>query len=269
MMFIRNATALCLALSSSLGPGTALAAAPAVPPQWHVGYDEKLCMLWRSYGQGKSAVTLGIKPSLTGDATRLYVIYPGGSAAGRWSETRLIYDDKQIPFQFIDSPASAKGKRVAAISVPAAQLAPALGASRWAFRSHWMRGFDFQVEGLSGAAVALDRCVQDLVNRWKLDTESQSRITQPAQGNIAQYFSNDDYPPLAIFLKNSGTTGMRFLVGSDGRILDCAISESSGSALLDHTACAKLKERATLTPAMDSSGQLVASIMTARMRWVL
>jgi len=269
MKFIRKAIAVSLSLSSTLGVGPVLAATPAATPQWRVGYDDKLCMLWRSYGQGGAAVTLAIKPSLTGDATRLIVIYPGGTLAGRQSESRLLYDGKEILLQFIDLPATEKGRRVAVTNVPSAQLASALGASRWAFRSQWMHAFDFQVDGLPNAIATLDSCVDGLVKRWKLDPDSQSRLAQKAQGNLAQLISNDDYPRLAAFHGRSGITSMRLLVGSDGRMWDCAISESSGDALLDHTACTKLKERATLTPARDKSGQPAVSILTSQIRWVL
>jgi hypothetical protein len=269
MRQVRNVIAVSLALSATLGVSPVLAASPAATPQWRVGYDDKLCMLWRSYGQGRSAVTLAIKPSLTGDATRLYIMYFGGTLAGRLSDSRLLYDGKEIPLQIIDQPATEKGRRVTIAYVPSAQLAPALGAGRWAFRSQWMNAFDFQVDGLQDAIATLDSCVDGLVKLWKIDPDSQSKLDQPAKANLAQYLSNDDYPRLAAFHGRSGITSMRLVVGSDGRIWDCAISDSSGDALLDHTSCTKLKERARFTPARDKSGQPAVSILTSQIRWVM
>ena len=63
--------------------------APAKPPQlignWAVGYDNGLCMLWRNYGSGtKQPTSLIVEPSLTGGATRVFIMHPGRPGPGRW-----------------------------------------------------------------------------------------------------------------------------------------------------------------------------------------
>ncbi len=67
----------------------------------------------------------------------------------------------------------------------------------------------------------------------------------------------------------TGASGFRLLVGSDGSVKDCVISSSSGSPVLDATACALLKARASFAPGRDATGKKVESIFSSRVSWVL
>lgn len=58
-----------------------------------------------------------------------------------------------------------------------------------------------------------------------------------ARANLASYVSNDDYPLDAIRNGEQGTVRFTLTVGADGRVSNCMIVESSGSASLDSTSC--------------------------------
>jgi hypothetical protein len=58
-------------------------------------------------------------------------------------------------------------------------------------------------------------------------------------------------------------------VGADGLPKDCKITGTSGSSLLDDTACKLIMERARFTAARDEAGAPVASVYLNRIRWVL
>lgn len=72
------------------------------------------------------------------------------------------------------------------------------------------------------------------------------------------YFTTDDYPREALRRREQGTVTFSILVGPDGRVADCTVTGSSGSASLDAATCRILRERARYRPARDPQGNAVA-----------
>jgi protein TonB len=81
--------------------------------------------------------------------------------------------------------------------------------------------------------------------------------------------TNADYPDSAIRAGESGTTGFRLDIGADGRVTNCTVTSSSGSSVLDNTACRLLQRRAKFSPAVDSNGNPTTDTFASRFRWVL
>jgi protein TonB len=91
-----------------------------------------------------------------------------------------------------------------------------------------------------------------------------------AKGDVRALFSNDDYPSAAIRAEEQGTARARLTIGTNGRVADCTITQSSGSSSLDSTTCRILRSRARFTPAKDSTGKAVTDTYTTPpIRWVL
>jgi protein TonB len=96
------------------------------------------------------------------------------------------------------------------------------------------------------------------------------RIAKPLQPrNPGGWVTNDDYPAAAIRAEQAGTTSFRLDVDASGKVSNCTVTGSSGSPLLDSTACALLKRRARFGPAEDSSGNKIPAVYTNRFRWEL
>jgi len=81
------------------------------------------------------------------------------------------------------------------------------------------------------------------------------------------WVTNDDYPPAALRGEQQGTTRFTLSVDPSGRVTNCTITGSSGSALLDNTACNLLKRRARFGPAEDASGNKIPATYSNRFRW--
>jgi protein TonB len=90
-----------------------------------------------------------------------------------------------------------------------------------------------------------------------------------ARADLHSYVSNADYPDAAIRNEEQGTTRFRLLVGANGKVVDCAITGSSGSSALDSATCRLMKSRARFTPAHDSSGNPTTDSVASAIRWVL
>lgn len=87
------------------------------------------------------------------------------------------------------------------------------------------------------------------------------------RGSPGSWVTNDDYPPSAQRDGVEGVTGFRLSVGPDGKVTGCAVTASSGSSLLDDTACRLLTRRARFNAAKDASGAGVAASYAGRFRW--
>jgi protein TonB len=89
------------------------------------------------------------------------------------------------------------------------------------------------------------------------------------KGNPGSWVSNDDYPTRELQLGQEGITGFRLTIGTDGKVTNCEITRSSGSAGLDKTACDLLRRRARFSPSTDGDGNPVTGSYTSQMHWLI
>lgn len=82
-------------------------------------------------------------------------------------------------------------------------------------------------------------------------------------------FSADDYPAAALRAEEQGRVTYRLTIGPDGRVSDCAIRGTSGSAALDAATCRILTRRARFIPARDPAGIPVPDSREGRIDWVI
>lgn len=87
------------------------------------------------------------------------------------------------------------------------------------------------------------------------------------RGNPQSWVTDADYPPAALRAEDQGTVGFRLDVDASGKVTECTVTSSSGSSLLDNTACNLLKRRARFNPAEDASGNKIPATYPSRFRW--
>lgn len=78
---------------------------------------------------------------------------------------------------------------------------------------------------------------------------------------------DSDYPREALRAGVSGTVHLRFTVGVKGRVTDCVVTQSSGSALLDATTCRLIMARFRYEPSRDAAGHPVPDVVTGEHEW--
>jgi TonB family protein len=98
---------------------------------------------------------------------------------------------------------------------------------------------------------------------------SQVRWSLPAPSALASYVSWRDYPREAIRRREQGRVAFELIVGTDGRVSECRILESSGSAALDGRTCQIMRERPSFPPPRDAAGQLATDTVRGAIFWVL
>jgi protein TonB len=93
---------------------------------------------------------------------------------------------------------------------------------------------------------------------------------QSAKGDLRTLFSTDDYPASAQASGAEGTVQATITIGTDGRVVGCNVTRSSGNSSLDSATCNIIRRRAKYTPARDSNGNPTSdTIQTPPIRWQL
>lgn len=92
------------------------------------------------------------------------------------------------------------------------------------------------------------------------------RDAKPAD-DPGSWITSDDYPPSALRENLQGAVGMRYTIQPDGHVRDCTVTKSSGSALLDGTACGIFTLHARYWPARDRTGRAIAAVERQTVRW--
>lgn len=86
-------------------------------------------------------------------------------------------------------------------------------------------------------------------------------------GNPGKWATSDDYPTRALREGREGLTRFRVTVGTDGRVINCEVTASSGSSDLDRATCENVAKRARFKPATDGNGDKVSGSYSNAVRW--
>jgi protein TonB len=86
---------------------------------------------------------------------------------------------------------------------------------------------------------------------------------------LASYLSADDYPAVALRNNEQGRVTVILDVNAAGRVTNCSVAETSGSAALDSATCRIMRSRPRYTPARNPRGVAVADRDRASVRWQL
>ena len=62
---------------------------------------------------------------------------------------------------------------------------------------------------------------------------------------------------------------LRFIVGTNGRVTDCAVTRSSGNAELDTATCRLIKRRLRYRPARDAQGRPIPAAIVGKQEWTV
>ena len=80
---------------------------------------------------------------------------------------------------------------------------------------------------------------------------------------------NSDYPPGAAAAGIGGTVSVRYTVTTTGRVADCMVTQSSGSAELDSATCRLIEQRYRYEPSRDENGRAVRSVIVEDHSWAI
>lgn len=89
------------------------------------------------------------------------------------------------------------------------------------------------------------------------------------RSNPGSWVTSQDYPKSELDHRTGGMTSFTLAIDQEGMVIDCIVTQSSGSTVLDATACALVKARGQFTPAHDANGHNTVGFYSNRVRWVV
>ena len=85
----------------------------------------------------------------------------------------------------------------------------------------------------------------------------------------ATWFTAKDYPPAARRSMQQGRVAVELTIDATGRVTECRVVASSGSAELDKATCDLVRLRGRFEPALDKQGNPVPGVYSVATRWEL
>lgn len=257
----------------------ALAVQSAVPSQpvpleasgpWRVEYADTMCIVGRPFGTGDQQIILGFRPGPMSEYFRIAVYVTAKGKKVTRGAAELIFDDlTPVQAPFLKGPTSIEGLNLIQIDTKRPEISALNSAKKFQIRAGDFTT-TFALRNIAGAMKALAACEKDLVIGWGMDPVALDSIETPAfHRNVVGLFSTNDYPAEAISRHEQGTVGVHYKIGTDGKVSDCRVVESSGSTALDRQTCGIITKRVRYDPAKTKSGEPVASMGFQRIRWEL
>lgn len=243
-----------------------------MPPTgpWTVDYGETNCTASRSYGSAEKPLLLVLKRSVSDGATQLLIMQAGSGAAATQHDVIVTGGlGTAIRTTALDYSVTNPKNRIRSITLTAAQMRMLSDARRLHIKSQKSQDHDLALTQLPGVQASLDKCIADLSDYWHSSPASQLLVARGASGDILSIFSHGDYPTQAVVEGKTGKVGVRMLIDVNGKVRDCSINETSGSAVLDLQTCAIIRERGKFTPAIDKDGKAIRSILSQNVTWRL
>lgn len=248
------------------------AAQPGAKSQWEVNWAEQRCSIART--AGRSGITLVLRTHLSEQNAELIfrdvawrgdpldgarkvdvTLEPAGvrieaeAVAQRRPDGSHLLSLKKLGRQFFDQFAAAKhirvereGKAIAEVAIP--------GAVR--------------------AVEAFRVCRDDLVASWGFDPAVLAGLQKwpaPIQA-FTSLFRAEDYPGGRAWMGDGGVVTVRYTVGVDGRVSECApISDPGKETPFYKRTCQILIERGRFEPAIAADGRAIATPNVLTMNW--
>ena len=253
--------------------------------KWVVDFGAAQCIATRNYGPDEKPLYLVLKAPPLGDVLQIGVVRTGQLGEARQIDGELVFDQHPpIRTNLLEYGVRTLKQRALLVNLPLQNLAPMRTASSLSIRARHGEvlllgsrinqagsGTEerFALTHMVPLLKTMDRCVADLRAMWNVTdpTGSQSKLKERAKGNIASFFSNDDYPAIALNRDQSGTVAFVLLIDEAGKVADCTVTATSGAASLDSQSCAVLRLRAKFTPAMGADGKSAKDVLIGRVRW--
>lgn len=95
------------------------------------------------------------------------------------------------------------------------------------------------------------------------DGSGWERVPRLIRGRI----KGSDIPDPVLDTGFRGVVGVRFRVGTDGRVTNCTVIRSGGNTLMDQATCDAIEKRFRYDPWRDAAGRPVASTVLRDQQW--
>lgn len=261
------------ALMVAQAGGTAALPLPPVTP-WNLEYAPNACTASRGFGVPTKPIMVGFETIPFGKAVKVMLLGPtkqlgnkpttdvtiaaaGRVLDGKFDGLRTIFDKTDttvlvyyIPRKIFESLVNAPSFTVRPSDGPPVSVALSLAKEM---------------------IPTLGKCEAGLIKQYGFDLAKAEAVATPAEGDVPGTWVNwDDYPTSAQRNREQGTVLAGWTITSEGRISECRILSSSGSAALDKASCDAVMRRGRYhRPGLDAAGKPVESYAISKFMWML
>jgi len=282
MAFARTA-ALTIVLALGVAPLGARAAEAtlemAPSSAWVVDYAADRCALRRAFAAGDEQATLELRQYAPGDNLEVIVVSNIPTRSRRGPRVRFEPDADWYdpPGAMLLDVAAGHGVMYTDTLQPTALKPSGKPYAPWSDQDRDAR--EASITGLTLAGPfeptltlatgrmrqpmeAMRACLHELVTHWGLDATAQetlSRKVMPIDQMGWARQTMDAYPTDMLRAGKSARLPIRVLVGTDGKPTACVALEGYAEPSFERAACASAMRYSRFEPALDASGQPVAS----------
>lgn len=222
--------------------------------KWELRYEPAQCMMVRTFSSNDQQLSLGFAARPPGASFNLFIAVSGKAIPSTSAPITIsAVDGTAATLTPMDLGKTQSGARLLEISMDRGFLPKLLTTGAITLTS---RNLNFRVPIGGSAAVmnAVNACEANLLTLWKIDPKEISEV-KPQPGSVqSTWVTADDYPREALSARQEGRVGMIWKIEKDGRVEDCRVVESSGSAALDTKSCELLRRRGNYIPSKDDQG---------------
>ncbi len=258
---------------------------------WALGYSRDSCKLKRVFASGDAQLALQITQYAPGDLMPVTIVTPDGLSGGeigyRFGDTgdfeevkptRLIWKNFRGDLfsagwstgLHMDRSADAaagqdqwtREKRDAALSdIDLMQLKQGLGDI-----------IELETGELLSPIKSLDACLDELTTHWNIDHEASGKLSRRVKPVDPQGFGRriqDVYPAEALKQNKLGWIALRVDVDAQGNGTECHIQNDHDVSSFRETLCKNVLGEGLYEPALDQSGNPVASYFATIVKYNL
>ncbi|WP_447728731.1 energy transducer TonB [Sphingomonas koreensis] len=232
--------------------------------KWGVDHGDTRCVASRSFGDPKSPVMLGIRPSLNDTTVRIIILRDEGYLTPRHVPV-TVAGMKASALRFSSKETK---QRVMWIDLARADFDRAVAAPSLRVIGEGM-DVDLALTGIASALKVMQTCNAGLRAHWNADEAGMARVATRAKSRIspAQAVTNEDYPGQAIEETKGGRTRVMLLIDEHGAAKECIVEEHSGVASIDAQTCFMVLKRGKFAPALDAAGKPIKSYLSYAFKW--
>lgn len=252
-----------------IAAGPVQGAEPRQPTgRWVVDFDDTQCVASRNYGTRDNPLFLVLKSPPIGDVIQIGLMRIGRGGEAQQIEAEIAIDQRPpVRTSMLSFTANKQKHRAYLINLPIQDFVPARTARVISIRARGIVDERFAISAIEPLMKVMDDCVADLRKVWNVTQGDAPANVQPVRGNLQGVIRAEDYPSVAIHKGQSGTVTFALLIDEAGKVADCAIIGTSGSASLDAQSCYVVKERAKFAPATGLDGKPAKGSFVQRITW--
>ena len=262
-----------LILSSVAAFAARAEAEPRAPTgNWVLDFGAAQCIAYRDYGTDEQRLRLVLKAPPLGDVMQIAVVRKGTMFRAEQADATIAVDElPPIQTNLLMFGSKSNTQVVYLLNMPFAEFALVRQGKQLQLRSQRLNE-TFELSQMEPLLKVMEECTADLRRVWNVrtpDAPPPAGLERRSTSNLARYFSDADYPLVAVMEGLSGTVRFAILVGADGRVADCTVIGTSGIAVLDARACILIKHRAKFQPALDKDGKPTRDAVLGAIQWDL